>query len=186
MDPASFMLGAKKKGKKVWRRVGFEDEVSSKPAVAASPQVSSGSTAVADGGGASTAVASTAVADDAEDDDRQSMISVQSGSTCAGDSVFGDDEGQGETPPPASHRLQEREDRRRDETAPQERITNANDQDSSVVFGNIGLLFGNWGRPPAHAQKKPIFLRQSKDCLPQSFALRSAQLKAKRLWKSRQ
>ena len=138
MDPASLMLGAKKKGKKVWRRVEFEDEVSSKPAVAACPQVSSGSTAVADGHDACTAVA-----DDAEDDDRQSMISVQSCSTCAGDSVFGDDEGQGETTPPASHRLQEREDRRRDETAPQERITNANDQDSSGVFGNIGLLCGN-------------------------------------------
>ena len=149
MDPASLMKGAQKKGKKKWRKVDFEDEESSKPAVAASPQVSSGSTAVADGHDACTAVA-----DDAEDDDRQSIISVQSCSTCAGDSAFGDDEGQGETTPPATHWMQERIDRRREETAPQERITNANDQESSGVYGNIGLLFGNWGKPPANAQKK--------------------------------
>ena len=119
MDPASLMKSTQKKTKKTWqRKVEFKDEESPQTAVAASPQVSSGSTAWADAHDACTAVA-----DDAEDDDRQSIISVNSCSTCAGDSAIGDDEGQGETTPPATHWMQERIDRRREETAPQELIT---------------------------------------------------------------
>ena len=152
------MKSTQKKGKKTWqRKVEFQDEKGPQTAVAASPQVSSGSTAVADGHDACTAVA-----DDAEDDDRQSIISVNSCSTCAGDSAIGDDENQGETTPPATHWMLERIDRRREETTPQEPTTVPPPAESSSPFGNIGLLFANWGNPPRNADKKAHYFETIK------------------------